>query len=213
MAGPPRLMLPLLAGCLACGPVVADDSRILESDPHYNQLGELSVYNPDGSLLVTLDKTRFMTLERKDQPTKRVFMADIDLPPDAATGWYTIKVGTTDGRELTARDFVVMSRLDRVRITRPPDGAEDIAMPKHLSWEGVPGAGHYQVYLRDAWTNELLLRSKLLDSPEVALPDGKLEPGGFYYWTIHARDVNEHILLGDFHMGSMSEKHYFSVAE
>lgn len=86
-------------------------------------------------------------------------------------------------------------------------------MPKELSWTPVPGAKHYQVWLRDAWSNELILGTKILNEPKVSLPNGTLEPGGYYYWTVHARDTNEHILLGDFHMGSMSEKFFFSVAE
>ena len=44
-------------------------------------------------------------------------------------------------------------------------------------------------------------------------PEGALEPGGSYLWSVHARDVNEHILLGDFHNGSISEKFHFSVAD
>lgn len=86
-------------------------------------------------------------------------------------------------------------------------------MPAELAWKPVPGAQYYQVFVRDAWTNELLLRSKLLSEPRVEIPAGTLQPGGYYQWTVHARDTNAHILLGDFHMGSMSDKFWFWVAE
>jgi hypothetical protein len=82
-----------------------------------------------------------------------------------------------------------------------------------LKWTPVPGSQYYQAFVRDAWTEKLVFRSKLLDTAEVEIPKDRLEPGGDYYWTVHSRDTNEHILLGDFHMGSMSEKRFFTVAE
>ena len=36
---------------------------------------------------------------------------------------------------------------------------------------------------------------------------------GGYFWKVNTRDSNEHILLGDFGMGSMSKRFYFSVGE
>jgi len=220
----------------------AADSDLMAADPHYSELGffdihicnwpdrpeffkvlfstevfedivSMDVYMPNGDPLVSLEKGRYMTIEHKDRPDKRVFMLDIDLPRGASTGWYSIRVKTRSGNEAVARDYVVLSRLERVVGSNPPHDAEAVSMPKELSWTPVPGAKHYQVWLRDAWSNELILGTKILNEPKVSLPNGTLEPGGYYYWTVHARDTNEHILLGDFHMGSMSEKFFFSVAE
>ena len=43
------------------------------------------------------------------------------------------------------------------------------------------------------------------------LPAGLLEKGGYYSWIVHARDLNEHFMLGDFNHGSLSATVNFSI--
>ena len=92
------------------------------------------------------------------------------------------------------------------------DGAEDIDLPRELTWKAVDGAGFYEVFIHDIWNNDrLIYTSKLLTEPRVVLPANLLQPGGYYRWIINARDVNEDIRLGDFDSGSMSRMATFSV--
>lgn len=220
----------------------ADDAPLLVKDPHYTKVGffdmhicnwperphffkvlfstekfndveKMEVFDPSGILLTVLEKKQFMQVKLKNTPEKRVFMVNMDIPLNAATGWYSVKVTTMDGKEYTARDYVPLTRINRVTNMTPPSNEESIALPLTLSWKKVPGAYFYKVYLRDAWSDKLVFQSKLLSDNTLKIPDGKMEPGGYYSWEVHARDINEHILLGDFHMGSMSDKAFFTIAE
>jgi hypothetical protein len=153
-----------------------------------------------------------MTLKRKNKPEKRVYMVDMDVPDQATTGWYTIDIQDVNGRVSSAKDYVIMARLERVTEMSPADD-EQVQLPVTLKWKPVIGAQHYEVFVRDIWTENQVFKSKLTETAELKIPDNKLEPGGSYSWTVHARDTNEHILLGDFGAGSMSDKAFFTVAE
>ncbi|MDH4190905.1 MAG: hypothetical protein OEW21_11950 [Betaproteobacteria bacterium] len=39
-----------------------------------------------------------------------------------------------------------------------------------------------------------------------------LQKDGYCAWRVHARDVNEHVLFGDFNHGSLGPQMKFSVA-
>jgi hypothetical protein len=140
-------------------------------------------------------------------------MSEIDVPQGSVDGWYTATVRLTDGTEITAKDFVIISPLPRVSKTHPPDGAEDIPLPVKLSWTPVSDDAYYQVFIRDIWNEDkLVYTSKLLDKPVLAVPAGVLQPDGLYSWKVHSRDVNEDVKLGDFNKGSMSRAMTFSTA-
>ncbi len=219
----------------------AEDALELENDPHYNQIGffdihicnwperpnyfkilfssekyqqieSMSVYTPDKQLLTNMDRKKFRTLKRKNKANKRVYLLDLDVPELASTGWYTIDIKTKNGATHHAKDYVIMTRLEKTSEMSPSDDRE-FSLPVTLKWKPVAGSQYYQTFVRDAWTEKLVFRSKLIDTPEIKIPRDRLEPGGDYYWTVHSRDINEHILLGDFSMGSMSEKTFFTVAE
>jgi len=187
--------------------------KILFSSEKYQQIESMNVYTPDNQLLVNLDKTKFRTLKRKNKANKRVYLLDVDVPEIASTGWYKIDIKTENGTVYHAKDYVIMSRLEKVSDMQPSGDDKEFNLPVTLKWKPVAGSQHYQAYVRDAWTEKLVFRSKLIATPEIKIPEDKLEPGGDYYWTVHSRDTNEHVLLGDFSMGSMSEKTFFTVAE
>lgn len=187
--------------------------KVLFSSAQYDSIESMTVYTPAKQSLITLDKNRFRTLKRKDKPDKRVYMLDIDVPEHASTGWYTIDVKTKDGQSFQASDYVIMSKLERATGMTPTDDDTVSQLPLTLKWNAIPGANFYQVFIRDEWTSKLVYSSKLLSSSEAVVPEDKLEAGGYYSWSIHARDTNEHILLGDFQMGSLSEKAFFTVKD
>ena len=135
----------------------------LFSTPRFEEVEQVEVFFPNGSLLTRLDLGNYRTIHHKEKPDKRVFMNEIDVPPGAPDGWYSTRV-------------------------------------------------YYQVFLRDLWNDgKMIFSSKLLDEPRVQLPPDLLEAGGYYSWIVHARDLNEHYMLGDFNHGSISPVYTFSI--
>ena len=140
-------------------------------------------------------------------------MNEVDVPPGAPDGWYSSRVTLKDGKRHIARDYVILSPLPLASGHVPAHEAEVDAIPSQLSWDPIPGASYYQVFLRDLWDERrLIFSSKLLEEPAVKLPAGLLERGGYYSWLVHARDLNEHVMLGDFNHGSLSPVVNFSIA-
>ena len=185
----------------------------LFSTVRYNEITSIDVHYPDGKTLTSLNLDKYMAVKRENKPEKRVFMSEIDVPDSAEDGWYTVTVKLSDGTEITAKDYVIISSLPRISEVNPPDGAENIPLPLTLSWTPAADSKYYQVYIRDVWQDsKLIYTSKLLDKPELAVPAGVLEPDGLYSWKVHARDVNEDVVLGDFNKGSISRAVTFSTA-
>lgn len=232
-----------LACLLATGIALAsEEPKVHHKDPHYNEAGffdihvcnwpdrkqffmplfstehpdairNIEILTPENKPLLQLDLKRYRTIKRKDKPDKRAIINQIDIPQDAADGWYTARINLHDGRVLVAKDYVVITRLAQARGQDPANGTE-VSLPDALRWEPVPGASFYQVFIRDLWNDdELIYTSKLLDSPELVLPPGLLKPGGYYSWIVHSRDTNEDAMLGDFNHGSMSRASTFSVLD
>ena len=80
-----------------------------------------------------------------------------------------------------------------------------------LSWKAVPGAKHYMVFIKDTWEQRTIYTSKTLSKPELVLPKDLLKQHSDFTWRVHARDVNENVLLGDFNHGSLNLPITFSV--
>ncbi|MEN8205878.1 MAG: hypothetical protein ABFS24_07685 [Pseudomonadota bacterium] len=184
----------------------------LVSTTHYDDIEKVDVFYPDGRQLVELDLSRFRTLESKDAPKKKVFINQIHLPDDAVDGWYSARITLKNGEAHTASDYVVLSKLGRADGQYPGHEQTVASPPQKLTWDPVPGAGYYQVFIRDQWEdNKLIYTSRLLTEPALPLPPDLIEDGGLYSWLIHARDINEDIKLGDFNSGSLSKPVTFSI--
>ena len=185
----------------------------LFSTSHYREITDITVQYPDGTTMTSLDLKRYKTFKPKGKPKKHVFITQLDVPASAVDGWYSATVSLADGTQVTAKDYVIISELSRASNMNPPDGAEDIAIPRKLTWSGDENS-FYQVFIRDVWDDsKLIYKSRLLSEPELILPDGLLQPDGLYSWQIHSRDVKEDILLGDFNKGSMSRIATFSTSD
>ena len=184
----------------------------LFSTAGYDDIEKIEILYPDNSLLARLDLTSYRTIEKKDRPDKRVFIKQLDVPTEAVDGWYAARITLNNGKVQKARDYVIISKLARADGQVPRDEQELPAAPEALSWNAIPGAAFYQVFIRDLWNeNSLVYSSSLLTEAKVVLPKNLLESGGHYSWTIHARDTNEDLMLGDFNHGSMSKPVSFSV--
>jgi len=185
----------------------------LFSTTRFDEIAKVEVLDADGRALGELDLGKYRINKAPGKPEKRVFISQIPVPQGAKDGWYSARVTDRAGKQSVARDFVVLAPLPIVTGAQPKPDADDIPLPKELRWNAAAGAKHYQVFIQDLWDGEkLIYTSPLLDEPRVRLPEGLLKPGGMYAWRVHARDVNEHELLGDFNHGSLGPPMKFSVA-
>ncbi|MEN8107070.1 MAG: hypothetical protein ABFS22_03590 [Pseudomonadota bacterium] len=186
----------------------------LFSTARYNEVQTIEVLTPEGDRLVELNLDRYRTIKRDKLPDKRVFIKQIDIPPEATNGWYEARITLKNNEQFIARDYMIRHRLPQAAGQIPAHEEQVMEIPTRLTWEPVPGAGFYQVFIRDRWDDDRLIHtSELLTRPDLEVPPGLLKKGGYYSWIIHARDTNSHILLGDFNHGSLNKPVTFSVSE
>jgi hypothetical protein len=187
---------------------------LLFSTTQFANVTRIDIAYPDGRLLHTFDLGRYRTIQNKNKTEKRVFLNTLDLPPEAPNGWYRARISLKDGTVHTAEDYVVVDLLAHPQIVAPRPEAINVSLPVTLTWQAVPGAQYYRVFIWDLWDDgKLLYESELLTKPELRVPDGALMAGGDYRWRIHARDVNEHAFFGDFNHGSMNDPSHFAIVE
>jgi hypothetical protein len=183
----------------------------LYSTTHFNEVESVRVYGPDGHFIDALALDKYSVIKHQGKPEKRVFMKQIPIAASNQDGWYRAEVRVGNDTD-SARDFVIHQLLPQASGLNPVNGAEIVDIPPRLSWNPVDGAAWYQVYIRDQWNDgKLIYTSKLINKPWIELPQGLLEAGGYYSWKVHARDVDSHIQLGDFNIGSQSEWIEFTV--
>lgn len=226
----------LAAGGLLGGPVHAAN----EGDPHYtpagffdihvcnwpekprflmalfstlrfDELAKVAVYGPDGKHVGDLDLDRYRAFKTPSGQPKRAFIAHLALPEKAPDGWYRAEITLKDGSRFEAQDFVIHHFMAHPSGTLPAADATDVATTTALSWNPIPGAKYYEVFLRDAWAWGEPFASGLLTKPHFQPPPGLLQSGGEYLWRVHARDGDGNVLLGDFNHGSLSPEMSFTV--
>ena len=186
----------------------------LFSTTRFSEIEAIEVLMPDGKLLGKMDFSKYRLATGKDKQEKRVFISQTDVPANAPNDWYSTRITMKDGKKYSARDYVFIKTLPIAANFNPPDNAENIPLPKELSWAAVAGAKYYQVYIKDMWDEDRVIHtSGFLDQPRLQLPPGLIKPGGSYSWRVHARDINEDKKLGDFNHGSLGAEQKFSVAQ
>jgi hypothetical protein len=185
----------------------------LFSTEQFNKVKSVQVSDPDGKVIGMLDMNKFRLVVKKGKPEKRVFIRQFPVPRGARDGWYRAQVTLTDGTRYKASDYVILGSMGLATGVQPANEEEVARIPKTLKWKPISGARYYKVFIRDEWAGKLLYESDLVSKPELKVPDGLLQPGGYYSWRVHARDMNENILLGDFDYGSLSKPTTFSISD
>jgi len=180
---------------------------------HFNDIQSIELFDNRGKSMGQLDPERYRLVPNKEKKEKRVYIKHFSVPADNPDGWYSALITMNNGRKYLAKDYVVAQWLGIGEAVTPADQQTAVALPVTLSWKAIPGAKHYRVFIKDEWAAQTVHESPVLDKPQYVLPKGVLEPGGEYSWRIHARDVNENALLGDFNHGSLSQPFSFTVAE
>jgi hypothetical protein len=184
------------------------------STTRFQEVERVSVFYPNGQSLADLDLERYRIINKPGKPEKRVFITQLPLPTGTPDGWYRADIALKNGKTYQARDRIAIHVLPLPNGQVPASSDTAVALPTELRWQPVPGATHYQVYIKDMWNGgQEIFSSKVLSTPRLALPPDLLKPGGYYRWRVNARDVHEHPELGDFNHGSLSEELEFVVAE
>lgn len=187
---------------------------VLFSTLHYNDIKKIEIFSPDNKKISDLDLSRFRIITTKDKKTKKVFIKQVPINETFKNGWHKSIVTLNSGEKITAYDFVEYTLMGIIKKTVPVNKSEDNELSGLLKWNKLKGAKFYQVFINDLWQDgKLVYISKLLNKNEIQLPKGLIEPGGYYGWRVHARDINEDPILGDFNHGSLSEKLTFTVRD
>ncbi|MDH5369340.1 MAG: hypothetical protein OEW99_04910 [Gammaproteobacteria bacterium] len=185
----------------------------LFSTYNYNDILNIQIFSPDNKTIGELDLNKYRIFKDKKKKEKRVFIKQFEISADAKNGWYYTKVNLKNGSTIIAKDYVIIDKLNIAKILSPDINQELKTIPKSFTLMKIKGAQHYQAFIHDKWDSELIFTSKLLNNPEIHMPENLLKKGGLYTIQIHARDTNEHQLLGDFNHGSLTNKIEFSITE
>ena len=180
---------------------------------NFNDISNIQVLSPDNKIIGEFNLKKYRLIIDKKKKEKRVFIKQLEIPANAKNGWYSTKVNLKNGTTIIPKDYVIIDKLAIAKISNPNIKKELKSIPKSFVLKKIAGAQYYQAFIRDTWDSKLIYKSKLLNKPEIHIPDNLLEKGGFYSIQIHARDTNEHKLLGDFNHGSLTTKIEFSIAE
>jgi len=186
----------------------------LFSTTQYDTIRKIEVYDNNQRFIGQLNLDKYRTVMLKN-PTreKHVFITYLPIPKTSGDGWYSTKVYLKDGRILGAKDYVIIYKMNRATGLRPAANASLTSIPTTFSWQAVPGAKYYQVFIDDLWSNKSVYSSELLTRPELTIPRNLLKRGGSYCWLVNARDTNEDVLLGDFNHGSLTKCLEFDINE
>ena len=180
----------------------------------YENITSIEVLSPEDKKIGELNLKKFTVSKKKNKPERHVFLTQLAIPRNKKDGWYSARINFRNKPSQTAFDFVIHQTLSRASSHSPENNSEDIKKPNNLSWDAIPGANFYQVFIKDIWSGgKVIHTSKLINTHSYDLPQDLLQPGGYYAWRVHARDLNEHVLLGDFNLGSLSKWVEFSVGE
>ncbi len=186
----------------------------LFSTERFSEISRIEVFYPNNEKLTELDLERYRLVTEKAKPEKRVFMKQAPIPDNAPSGWYSTKITLQDGSYIRSKDYVQPTTLKKPGQLIPSNANNPVPMPDSLQWRAVDGAKYYQVFLRDMWDEgKIIFTSDLISTTKIRIPKGMLEPGGYYTWKVHARNVNGDARQGDFNHGSLSKIAEFTIVE
>lgn len=185
----------------------------LFSTYNFNDISNILVFSPDNKIISELNLKQYRLFKDKNNKEKRVFINRFKIPAKAKNGWYYTKVNLKDGSTITAKDYVIIDKLNIAKISSPDIKKTLTTIPKSFILKKTKGVKYYHAFIRDSWDSKLIYKTKLINKPEIHIPDNLLEKGGVYTIQIHSRDTNGHQLIGDFNHGSLTNKIEFSIAE
>lgn len=192
---------------------------LLYATHHYQEIEDLTIFKPNGEVLTHIDKSKYRYLptaivDGKTIPDKKVFINQIPVTNQDEDGVYSAVIATMNGLKHHYHDLVETEQLIALpTLSSPSHQSADISLTPTLKWGQVKGAKLYQVFIKDNWTGKTVLTSKMLSETNFTVPNDLLKSGGWYAWKVHARDMDETKIYGDFNAGSISRTALFSTIE
>lgn len=181
---------------------------------NYEEIKSVTIYRPDGSKLGAFNLENFRAKKLKNNKTKHIYIDKFPANTNDKDGWYKAVIQLASGESIIARDYIKIKKMPVAKVITPGNSLKSIQIPEVLSWQGISEAKYYKVTIRDMWEGEKLIHSSpLFQQSEYHLPKGLIKPGGWYTWRVHARDINEDLLLGDFNHGSLTLPAVFLTTE
>lgn len=143
---------------------------------------------------------------------KKVFINQIPLPKNTIKGEFTATVITNNKQVHHYADLMFLDKkVSSAKIDFPANNASKISTTPTLKWIAPENGQYYQIFIKDNWTGESIYSTKTLYQTEFKVPDNLLKNDDWYAWKVHAKDMDETILYGDFNAGSLSEYHNFTT--
>lgn len=179
----------------------------------FDEIDNIEVFDPAGKNVGSLDLEKFLTVKREEKPDLRIYVTQLPMAEGEPSGIFSAQITTANNKRLLANDYLVMAVMDRISVVSPVNGAE-VSIPWELSWTPPKGAQYHRVWIKDMWNDgKQIFDSGYFQGSAVEIAEGLLEPGGLYQWRIHSRDTQDHILLGRFNHGSLTDWMEFSISE
>lgn len=164
---------------------------------------------------MNLNKFRYIPateINKEKIKDKKVFINQIPLPKNSVKGEFTAIVITKNNQIHHYADRMFLDKkVGFAKIDFPKNQATNISKTPTLKWSAPKNGHYYQVFIKDKWTGKSIYSSKTLNKTEFKVPDNLLKNDGWYAWKVHAKDMDETILYGDFNAGSLSEYHSFTT--
>lgn len=184
----------------------------LFSTTKYNAIKKIEVFDNHHRLLGQLNLNKYR-VDMLKNPTreKHVFINHLAIPKTSGNGWYSSRVYLKDGSVYSAKDYVIIYKMERATGLRPAENETLKTLPTTFRWLPIPGAKYYRIFIKDIWSDKTIYKSEFLTKPELTLPKNILKHDGDYCWRVHARDTNESVLLGDFNHGSLTKCFEFDI--
>lgn len=184
------------------------------STSSYDEIETVTVFRPNGSKVGSFKMGNFKVKKLKNNKQKHIYIDRFATNTNEIDGWYKAVIQLAGGETIIARDYINIKKMPVVKVVAPNNSLESIQIPEVLLWQAIPEAKYYKITIRDMWEDGKVIHSSpLLQHNKYNLPKGLLKPGGWYTWAIHARDVNEDLLLGDFNHGSLTSPLAFLTVE
>ena len=183
----------------------------------HDDIESIEVYDPARNSLgkMNLNKFRYIpatVVKNKSIEDKKVFINQIPIPRNTIKGEFTATVVTNNKQIHHYADWMFLDKkVGSAKIDFPTNKASNISKTPILKWQAPENGQYYQVFIKDNWTGKSIYSSKTLNKTEFKVPDKLLKNDGWYAWKVHAKDMDETILYGDFNAGSLSEYHSFTT--
>jgi hypothetical protein len=140
------------------------------------------------------------------------FYEPLDTLQDILEGTYTFEVMDHDGSTASITDILNVDPIPVPAGSQPSDGTVIRTTTPLISWQPVPGAGHYKVIFFQDWNTQIHETAELAAN-YYQVPEGILTTTGRYSYRIHAYKQGEQSNLDNMSINQLyvGQRPHFSI--